>query len=174
MKKWIVAALAALLVAASTWYMVSPSWAMRGLKEAALSGDKYELRERVDFPAVRESLKSQFRAIMAAEMAKQKDDNPFAAIGMALASAVVDPMIDSLVSPEGIKAMVENGRMKGPNDAAADPGKQVDWSIEHKGLDRFIARPQTDNSKAPSLVFKRDGLGWELVDIDVPANATGS
>lgn len=175
MKKWILAVMAALLVAGAGWYVLSPKMAMQGLKDAALAGDKDELKERVDFPAIRESLKSQFRAHMVAEMAKEKD-NPFAALGMAFASAVVDPMIDGIVSPDGIKAMVENGRMKNPrsSDEAATADKQVEWVVERKGLDRFIARPKVDaDEKAPALVFKRDGLGWDLVDIEIPAEQGG-
>lgn len=171
MKKWIVGALVASLIPGGAWYLVSPSMAMSGLKTAALAGDKQELKDRVNFPALRGSLKDQFRAVMVAEMAKQKDDNPFGALGMALASAMVDPLIDAVISPEGIKAMVENGRMRGPNDAAANPKDEVEWSIERKGFDRFIARPETDNPKAPSLVFARDGLGWDLVDIEIPGEA---
>lgn len=170
MKKWILAVLAAVLIAGAGWYVLSPKMAMQGLKEAALAGDKDELKERVDFPAIRESLKSQFRARMVAEMAKEKD-NPFAALGMAFASAVVDPMIDGIVSPDGIKAMVENGRMKDPRSTgdASTESKPVEWTVERKGFDRFVARPEVQaGEKAPALVFRRDGLGWDLVDIEIP------
>lgn len=124
----------------------------------------------MDFPAVRESLKSQFRAVMVAEMAKEKD-NPFAALGMAFASSMADTMIDGLVSPAGIKAIVANGKVKEQQDSEADgqSGKEVDWEIDRRGLDRFVAKPKVaDGEKAPSLVFKRSGFGWELIDIEVP------
>lgn len=171
MKKAILAGIAALIVAAGAWYWFSPSLAMQGLRDAALAGDKDELRERVDFPAIRESLKSQMRAMMVAEMAKEKD-NPFAAMGMAFVGAIIDPMIDSMVSPDGIKVMVESGKMKDPDKTVADQtkGEGADWEIERRGLDRFIARPKAkDGDKVPSLIFKRDGLGWDLVDIEAPA-----
>jgi hypothetical protein len=169
-KKAILAGIAALVVAAGGWYWLSPGLAMQGLRDAALAGDKDELRERVDFPAIRESLKSQMRAMMVAEMAKEKD-NPFAAMGMALAGAIIDPMIDSIVSPDGIKVMVESGKMKNPDKPVADQtkGEEAEWEIERRGLDKFIARPKaTESDKAPLLIFKRDGLGWDLVDIEAP------
>lgn len=172
MKKWLVGVAALLIAGGGAWYALSPALAMQDLKQAALAGDREELKERVDFPALRESLKSRFHALMAAEIAKEGENSGFAALGMAFASAIVDPMIDGLISPDGIKAMVENGRMKGPNDAPADTNHEVEWSIERKGFDRFIAHPKTDNAKAPSLVFKRDGLGWDLVDIEIPEEPT--
>ncbi|QSR15642.1 DUF2939 domain-containing protein [Novosphingobium sp. KA1] len=170
MKKVILAGVAAIAIAAGGWYWLSPGMAMKGLRDAALAGDKDELRERVDFPAVRESLKSQMRAVMVAEMAKEKD-TPFAAMGMAFAGAIIDPMIDGVVSPDGIKVMVQSGKMKDPDKPVADQtkGGETEWAIERRGLDRFIAKPKVaDGEKAPSLVFKRDGLGWELVDIEAP------
>lgn len=172
MKKAILAGVAAIVVAAGAWYWLSPGLAMQGLKTAALAGDREELKERVDFPAIRESLKSQMRAMMVAEMAKEKD-NPFAAVGMAFAGAIVDPMIDSIISPEGIKVMVESGKVNEPGKTAATQtqGKDAEWEIERRGLDRFVARPKVKpGDNAPSLIFKRDGLGWDLVDVEAPTN----
>jgi hypothetical protein len=174
MKKAVLAGIAAIALAAGGWYWLSPGLAMQGLRDAALAGDKDELRERVDFPAIRESLKSQMRAMMVAEMAKEKD-NPFAAMGMAFAGAIIDPMIDGIVSPDGIKVMVESGKMKDPDKPVADQtkGQEAKWEIERRGLDRFIARPKAnEGDKVPALIFKRDGLGWDLVDIEAPV-ATG-
>ena len=172
MKKRILAVLGAVILAGGAWYWLSPGIAMHGLKEAARSGDKDQLNERVDFPAVRDSLKSQFRAVMAAEMAKEKD-NPFGALGMAFASVVIDPMIDGAISPEGIKTMVANGRMKAPassGETASSGGRNdVDWQIERKSFDTFLARPTVaDGERAPMMVFRRDGFGWKLVEIEVP------
>jgi hypothetical protein len=173
MKKAVLAGVAAVVIAAGAWYWLSPGLAMQGLKEAALAGDKDELRERVDVPAIRESLKSQMRAMMVSEMAKEKD-NPFGVLGMAFAGAIIDPMIDGIISPDGIKAMVENGRMKDPAKPASEPaeGKEVEWVIDRRGLDRFTAHPVTEpGEKVPTLVFKRDGLDWDLVDIEAPPPA---
>lgn len=172
MTKRILAVLGAVILAGGAWYWLSPGIALHGLKEAALSGDKDQLNARVDFPAVRDSLKSQFRAVMAAEMAKEKD-NPFGALGMAFATVVIDPMIDGAISPEGIKAMVANGRMKASATAdeatPSDGENDVDWQIERQSLDTFVARPTVAQGKqASAMVFQRDGLGWKLVKIEVP------
>jgi len=170
MKKWLIVAVAAVLALGAGWYWASPSLAMRNLRAAAISGDRDDLSGRVDFPAVRESLKSQFKTAMMTEMAKNKDANSgFAALGAALAMSFVDPIVDAMVSPEGMKKMVENGKFAKPGDNEQSNGTAPEWQIEHKGLDRFTASPKTaDDSKAPTLVFHRDGLGWKLVDVVVP------
>lgn len=170
MRKWLIAAVAAVLVLGAGWYWASPSLAMRNLREAAISGDRDDLSSRVDFPAVRESLKSQFKTAMVTEMAKSKDNsNGFAALGAALAMSLVDPLIDAMVSPEGMKKMVESGKFAKPGDNDQPSGPQSEWQIERKGFDRFTATPKTaDGSKVPTLIFHRDGLGWKLVDVVVP------
>jgi hypothetical protein len=171
MKKGIIAVIVLIFAAGLTWYFASPSLAMHGLKEAAINGDREELKERVDFPAVRESLKSQAKAHMVMEMQKEQSDNPFAALGMAMAGAIVDPMIDGIVSPSGIKAMVQQGRMVADQkDTDLQPdAKPAEWNIDRRSFDKFIATPEVQNGdRAPSLVFERDGLGWKLVDVEIP------
>lgn len=173
MRKGIVAVVMLLLAATVTWYFFSPSLAMHGLKEAAINGDREEMKERVDFPAVRESLKSQARAHMVVEMQKAKDDNPFAALGMAMAGAIVDPMIDGIVSPSGIKAMVQQGEMVADQKEAESQhnAQPVEWKIDRRSFNKFIATPEAKpGDRAPSLIFERDGFGWKLVDVELPEN----
>ncbi len=171
MKKWLIAALAAVLIAGAGWYFASPALAMSGLRDAAMAGDKDELKERIDFPAVKESLKSQVKARMMAEAAKQKD-NPMAGLGAMFAMAMIDPLIDGLISPDAIKAMVERGKLGKPDAEAQEPKPEPKWAIERSGLDTFRAVPESQDGKpSPKLVFKRDGLSWRLVDIEIPEDA---
>ncbi|MEN9719005.1 MAG: hypothetical protein RIQ99_1883 [Pseudomonadota bacterium] len=167
------AALAAVL--AGGWYYASPGFALKGLRDAAISGNKQELKERVDFPAVRESLKEQVRAVIMAEMAKQKD-NPFAGLGMLMAGAIIDPVIDTMVSPSGMKALVDQGKFKKPDQAEdASEGQPADWTIERDGIDHFSATLKSkDAGKAPTLIFRRDGMGWDLVEIEIPNGGLAS
>lgn len=167
MKKLFFGAAALVAVAGGGWYFASPSLAMAGLRDAALEGDKDDLAERVDFPAVRDSVKTQFKAQLAAEMTKDQTDG-FAAFGAALAMGFVDTMIDGIITPDGIKAMVENGRLKAKGaSSTSEPAKPVEWDIERTGFDKFRATPKGQD-KAFAMVFKRDGLGWDLAEIDLP------
>ncbi|MBR2270403.1 DUF2939 domain-containing protein [Sphingobium sp.] len=177
MKKGLIVAVILIIAGFGGWYFASPSIAMSGLRDAAVEGDREELKDRVDFPAVRESLKAQVRAHFVTEMQKEKD-NPFAALGMAMAGAIVDPMIDGIVSPSGIKAMVQQGRMqtdaRDANAAVQTEKKPVEWSIDRRGFDKFLAKPKTEaGQNEPTLVFERDGLGWRLVDIEIPEGGLG-
>ncbi|MBH9537918.1 DUF2939 domain-containing protein [Novosphingopyxis sp. YJ-S2-01] len=173
MKKWMIGAAVLAAVLFGAWYFASPSYAMMQLKDAAEEGDPEELRDRIDFPAVRESMKAQMSAMMARKMAEEPSDG-FAALGGALAMGMVGPMIDGLVTPEFMAAMIEKGKAEkkdsaGASEVSTEDASPVNWKIDRNGFDRFRARPDGDKTGA-ALLFERDGLGWKLVSLDLPAD----
>lgn len=170
MKKPTIIVAAVAILAPVGWYVGSPYLAMHNLKEAVREGDRDDLAEKVDFPAVRESIKSQAKAVMMAELTKEKDSNPFAALGGMLAMAMIDPVVDGIVSPDGLRVMVDKGQIRAKADAEANKAPEVAWAIAHKGMSRFTAKPEGGDVKAPELVFKRDGVSWKLVDVVLPAS----
>jgi hypothetical protein len=179
MRKWIVGGVVALLLAFGVWYFASPALALNGLKQAARDGDAAELRERVDFPALRDSLKTQLRARMAAEVARSDDSNPFGKLGAMIAMGMVDSAVEGFVTPESISAMV----LQQKRDAAtkrtpvpAQPKRQdkdPDWTVRREGLSTFRLVAKNQGKDAPELLFERDGLGWKLVAVDMKAQSLG-
>ncbi|TCW82062.1 hypothetical protein C5O80_20385 [Burkholderia sp. SRS-46] len=67
----------------------------------------------VDFPAFRESLRTQIMAVMQNRLSAnpQLQKNPFADIGMMLGASVVTQFIDTMVTPAGIG--IESRRLFG-------------------------------------------------------------
>ena len=63
MKK-LVALVIALAVLVGGWWYASPLMALDGLRDAAQSGDQTDLEQRVDFPALRSSVKEQLRGVV--------------------------------------------------------------------------------------------------------------
>ena len=173
--KIIMAAAALLLLTGVAWYFGSPAYAMIQLRDAAVEGNKEDLEKRIDFPKVRESLKSELRAKMAAEMAKpENQDAGFGTLGAMVGMAMIDSMIEGFVTPDAIAAMIKQGNMRRagqqpleqPEAANVEP---AEWSIERDGFSRFTATPEVPSGeKAPTMVFERDGLGWKLAGIELP------
>ncbi|MDA7787878.1 DUF2939 domain-containing protein [Sphingomonadaceae bacterium] len=179
MKK-IIIALALLFVALGAgWYFASPGYSMMQLRDAAVEGDTEALEERVDFPAVRQTLKDDLKTRLATEIGSDDEG----ALGSAFAMALIDPMIDGFITPEAVAGLVEKGEMLSPasgeaggGDAsgnAAEEEQAPEWVIEREGFSRFTARPKSRESgevapDAPGLIFERDGLGWRLVEIEIP------
>ncbi|MCL9998145.1 MAG: DUF2939 domain-containing protein [Erythrobacter sp.] len=164
--------IALLIAGAGGWYFFSPGYAMTQLADAAREGDEGQLRQRVDFPRVREALKADLRAKLASTFASEETEG-FGKLGAALGMAMIDPMVEGFVTPESIGSMVRNGKLTRPGEkpdaqAKASP-EEADWAIEREGISRFKAMPVAKNvENPPALVFERDGIGWRLVEIDLP------
>lgn len=173
-RTWIV--VAAILSVMVLAYVGSPFWAARQFKQAALSGDVDRLDAAVDFPSVRESLKSQLTIAMTEKMQSDPEmrSNPFAGLGMMIMPAMMGKMVDAYVTPDGMSAMMRSGRVR--TARSADQVKaDVDYDYSYRTLDRFAVTAKASDAKldeVPSFVFERRGiLSWKLVRIEMPAAA---
>jgi hypothetical protein len=170
-KTW--AAAAAVVVMFVVAYIGSPFWAARQFREAALSADVDRLDAAVDFPAVRESLKSQMTVAMTAKMQNDPEmrSNPFAGLGMIMMPAIIGRMVDGFVTPEGMSALMKRGQLKrGQSEPKADP--EVDYDYDYRSLDRFaiaVKTPDAKENEHPEFVFERRGLfSWKLIRLEIP------
>jgi hypothetical protein len=86
----------------------APYWTVHQMRSAAKDRDGEALSEHIDFPSVRQSLKEQVNAMMMKEMSTKAElkENPFAALGMAFASTLVDKTVDTFVTPAGITQLM--------------------------------------------------------------------
>lgn len=173
---------ALLLVALAAYWHWSPYLTMRSLQQAAEKNDGDAFNDHVDYPALRESMKGQFAARMAATMGKDAKDNPFAALGTMLAMAMVNQMVDSLVRPESMMAAMQSGKVdakaaigtRAESSTSTEPRKRVHWIFERKGADRLIAYPSESEAMPPEaervgFVFQRRGFAdWKLTELRLP------
>ena len=162
------AAVAALLLLLA--YVGSPYLGVRSFKNAALSADVDKLDATVDFPAVRESLKSQLSTAMMREMAESPEmkDNPFAGLGAIMMPAIIDKAVDAFVTPDGLSALAKGNR---PQESPQSAKLQVDYDYEYINMDRFRVKISNKDSSRGSagFVFERRGLfTWKLIRIEIP------
>ena len=176
MRRWVWLAVAAVVLIAGGIFFGSPYLAAHNLQTIANSGDVDKLEAVVDFPSVRESLKSQISAAMTKRMASDPslEESPFAALGLLMVPAIVEKAVDTYVTPDGVAAMVrgaEPGEEQN-NQTSGVKGENPDISYSHEwlGMDRF--RVKMANAKTleagPAMLFERRGLiSWKLVKIDI-------
>lgn len=191
MKK-ILIAVAVVMIAAGGWYYASPLWTLKAMRDAAVAKDGAALSHYVDYEALRTDLKGDMRRSMIAEMTKQPE-NPFGAIGMAIAMNLIDPMIEEMVTPEGVEALFAGQCDAGDGQAAAPgagsertasggaasaaPGSGPsarpslasaspgdDPEIDRINLDEFRVR---GGGKDGELIFRRYGFGWKLAGVSL-------
>lgn len=158
---------------ASPWLTVSK------VRKAAAAGDVETVNDHVDFPALRDSLKSWVNAQMGREFMKSDmRNNPFAALGLALASKLSDTIVDAMVTPEGVRAMLVGQHAPPPISGGAGQqpaastrpatSEDVETTMRYESLDRFVVtfRHKTSGIEPLALVWRRDGLaGWRLTAV---------
>lgn len=160
----------------SVWFYFTPYIAANNIKKAAEANDSATLSSYINFPSLKESLKANFNAMLAAEVVKSKEGNLFEAMGAALAAAFINPMIDALVTPESL-AMMMQGRKpnleKGESKTGKKPGGDSDteMTMGYESYDRFAVsvRKKGDTDAPVTFVFHREGiLTWKLASLRLP------
>jgi hypothetical protein len=159
----------ALFVVAATSF-ASPWWTLQRMQSAVAHHDADAVSAQVDFPALRESVKSQILASMKGDPALNESTNPVAAFGTSIAMAFVNPLVDLIASPRGVALMLEQGRIalakQAPhaNDANVTP-ERPRYTVNYRGWERFAVKTQDG-----SFVFRRAGLwSWKLAGIEIAA-----
>ena len=144
-------------------YGASPYFSFWRFTAAVQSRDAAAISARVDFPAVRVSLKKQLVARFANKTSSHKRWSN-------LGPTLIDAIIDAYVTPEGIAALLSNPEalknLKAPREFHFELGKNVSLS---KVKYAFFSAPR-------SFVVDRDGIklrfhftgsGWQLYDLDL-------
>ena len=156
---------------------VSPFVSAQALIRAARTGDEAGLERHVDFPAFRESLKTELNARAAVEIRERAgDDRGLAALGMLLAPSLVEGAVDSFVTPQAIAAMVRSAERQEPEqpappeDTPAAPADKVRQSWAYRGMNTFAVTLTREDQPDEALVLimtRRGPFGWKLSGVDL-------
>jgi hypothetical protein len=157
--RWIALVCVVLVIA----YGVSPCFSFWRFTIALRSGDSAAISSRVDFPAIRASLKKQLVARFAHAAAGHKRWNK-------LGPTLIDVIVDAYATPEGITALLSNpGALKNlqaPREFQFSKGKNVNLL---KVKYAFFTGPRTFvvDREGINLRFRFTGTGWQLNDLDL-------
>lgn len=151
--------LALALVALGAYLVLSPFLTLWGLAAAVQRRDTQALERLVDFPRVREALKRDLGAALMRDMARKRD--PFAALGTLLAAGLVGPLVDALVTPEGLASI---GTGQEPGQASLEEVRN--WRLRIHGWSRAFVHHRNDPSSG--LVLECQGWRWRVVRLQLP------
>ena len=159
---------ALLLAVAAYWYW-SPLLALGQMKAAAKASDATAFNVYVDYPRLRESLKS---GVMGQVGLPQPaaGDGP---VGGLLGQVLVSGLIDALVRPEMVMRMLKEGAVKTERQPAEpEQESKTDWVTQREGMNTLIAYvgdAADPVDKRLGLVMERSGFAsWRLVGMRMP------
>ena len=176
--------LAVLALAIGVYYFASPPAAVTGLRDAIIRGDTIELGDRVDFTRVRQSLKEQVNALILGKSYQKLAATPFGSFALGVASKLMEGMLDSFVSPDGLaqlaKGRIPTGEPPPPKPtgepAPPDAPEKSEMPeqpfararIDRESLERFSAWVPAEDGGEIRFVFRRQDLSWKLTEIILP------
>lgn len=185
MRRFLVSVAVVLCAAIVAWAYFSPQLTLRAMRLAAERGDAGALAAHIDFPAVRNDLKTQFSAAASRRIGGDGSGG-LRDFGAALATAAASPAIDALVSEPSLM-LVFAGRDFASHGLAADMAAapetpaangaerrtsagRPNGSMGYSDFSTFtVAFDLNDDPDLPAtLVFKRHRLlWWKLTAIDL-------
>ncbi len=169
----IIAGIVAVLVLSFGYVVATPYITVSQMQAAAEARDGQALSEYIDFVAVRQSLNTQLTAMLADQMTQTTDDDAMGLLGAAFGSKIIELLLDAIVTPEGLVAVLNGNSMTDVLDqeapAAATNAANTSVSMGYQSLDTFgVTITNTDTQSATTLVLRRDGLNWRLSEILLP------
>lgn len=164
---------ALLLCLGAGYLFATPYIAFARLGTAAKSGDEQALKTLVDFPSFRESLKSEVSGAVDRQLSINGHHNPLGALGGMLAGAASNYVVNSLITPHGIAALVRGARSakeaaRGDDSTSSNDEKHdspVVLKKGYEGLNTFVVHVTDKDSgkERVALVMTRDGIAsWKL------------
>lgn len=173
MKKFVYLAVGLIIILAIYLY-ASPYLALNNIKKAAQAGDADTLSEYIDFPSVKQGLKDQLNTQIMKEVTKEDADG-FEALGAMLATAMIDKVVDGIVTPDGVAMMVQGQKPDLDNESVEQTtedktdSKKLDYKtnyITYKSFKVSLSNPDYEDNL--DIIMRRDGLSWKVNRINLP------
>lgn len=167
-----------LLVAAA-----SPYWVVSQMRSAAQAQDAAALSAFVNFPLLKDDLKSDLVSMMTAQAGYSGGVPSLSAMESAFALALVGPLVDALITPASVALMFQGeapslsgGDVDQPaSDRGEMPSSDVTVQTGYTGLNTFdvtVTSPHVPDAPL-RLTLARSGLfAWQLVALDIPSVPT--
>jgi len=166
--------LVGLFVIFAIYLYASPYLVLNNIKNAAQQGDADKLSGYIDFPSVKQSMKDQVKAAMVEELAASDEQDGFEALGTMLAAAMIDPLIDGLVTPDGVALMLQGQKLDfdlnndKPKDKPKAKNKDIDYKAGYLSFNRFKVQiiDADDPNESLDVIMHRDWLSWKVTRIN--------
>lgn len=163
------------LLALAGWMFYSPYHVVDRLREAAQTEDTETVARYTDFPALRADVRQTLKASMEQELSTAAGDHPFAAMGLALADALLQPLVDAMISPEVLTRIWQGYLPKTPaqdkDELAMRRRENTRVDLGYEAYDRFVVTIADRNApeERVQLVFtRRNLLFWKLTGLRLP------
>ena len=151
-------------------YMI-PFQKVHKIKSILQSKNTDVLSKHIDFPLLRENVKSQLKASFIKEMNNDKEtkDNPGVGWALGLGTIIIDKMVDSFITPSGIHSLIMGRDPRNFNTTSnTNPSKsEPEIQMSYQSLNQFKVSIVNEEGSLNNiqLILTRIGLNWKLTNI---------
>jgi Protein of unknown function (DUF2939) len=150
----------------------APYITLNNMKNATENQNVDALVKEINFPELRVSIKESVKIQVMKQIAgAASDQSATPRMTPASVEKMVSPMVDKIITPEGIDRLIHD-KVPGAKIDLANLERDIaksDIKMGYESIDRFVVHitDKVDRSKDVSLVLKRNGLAWKLSAIDI-------
>lgn len=178
--RWFVAGV---IAAALAWaaYAASPYWALGRLAAAVEAGNVEEVGARVNFRALRHNLSRHLVSDLTAADRTGALGSPDAQLAAAAIAAAANPLVEQMLTPTGVVALLRGAARGGPESESTSP------SLGAPSFDRiaslleasswrgfrnvyFTLPPEASRDARFRIQLRISRLSWRLVGIELPSD----
>jgi Protein of unknown function (DUF2939) len=157
------------IVGGAAYY--APYITVNNLKNATENQNVEALIQEINFPELRMSIKESVKAQVLRHIAGSEGGSTSPKMTPAVVEKMVSPMVDKIITPEGLDQLIHN-KVPGAKIDLANLEQDLarsDINMGYESFDRFVVHitDKRDRSKDVSLILKRSGLAWKLSGIDI-------
>lgn len=171
--------LLALAAGAIAYFVTRPAATLAAIHQAINDKRYPDLNELVDFPALRESVKTDLVGQLESRTGMSSE------VGGIIGGMVIGPLVDLVVSPVGLDLVLDgysaresaaNARARGDRPVDEKPaeqqpaGRKIGYETDWQSLSRYDVVISRDGKPVSTLTLRRYGLfTWKLAAIDMAA-----
>ncbi len=163
------------------YFYITPYLSILRFKSSLENLDYIETNKFINYLSLRESIKSQIKVALTLKAEEKVSDKSILKIGILFMNPLINKIVDTTVSPSGLKALLETGRTQNltfTKEYSKDKETKIATSkrqllhTNYSGINEFVLTKElTAKNDKIKFVWKRDGLiHWRLNSIDLPRN----
>jgi hypothetical protein len=159
-------AAAGVALAFALWIFLGPYLTVRKLLNGVRERDAAKVSECLDYPALRESMKSELGKTVSESIGA---DNPLAGIASGLTLTFGDALVDRFLTPEGLAMLMAGQKptLASRFSNAPEAALLVGATYGYESFDEFVVKVPSPGG-AFRFVLTRSGLSWKLTRIELP------
>jgi hypothetical protein len=164
---------AVLITSLGAYVALGPYLTVKALGESLAARDSAGVAECVDFPKLRDSIKAQVDSGVSLRSKALFAEDPIASLAAGLASSLSGPLVDSLVTPTGLEALLSGEQLlsslgtKAPGATERVQAAISNARYSYKSPSEFTVELEPAAGTRVTLLLAREGLCWKVAGIEL-------